>query len=122
MTVTVAQKKRIIARDLGLCMIGLLGCTREAQTADHRANRGAGGSGGVLDHPANLIGACSLCNAAKEDATGITRLELIDRGVIVPRDSTHRKTLIRVISTPVVDPAGRGFLLIDHDTRELIAA
>lgn len=122
MTVTVAQKLRVIDRDEGLCMIGLPGCIGVAQTADHRANRGQGGAGKVLDHGANLIGACSLCNSAKEDSTGDTRRLLVSRGVIIVRDSTHQKTIARAIATRVIDPRGRRFHLIDYDTRELVTS
>ncbi|MDR7113910.1 hypothetical protein J2X03_003812 [Microbacterium trichothecenolyticum] len=122
MTVTVAEKLRIIARDGGICMLALPGCLGYAQTADHRANRGQGGAGDVLDHGGNLIAACSLCNNAKENATGPARAALIARGITIRPDSTHRKTLLRALDTDVVAPDGRRFRLIDHDTRELVAA
>jgi len=119
-TVTVAQKKRIIARDGGFCLLALNVCTGEAQTTDHRANRGSGGAGDRLDHPANLIAACSLCNGAKAEAHGVTRLDLIERGLIVIPDSTHEKTLHRAMETPVMALDGRLFRLTGFDTREQV--
>jgi hypothetical protein len=101
MVVSVAKKRDVIARDGGFCLLVLPGCLGEAQTADHRANRGQGGAGAVLDHGANLIGACGLCNAAKENATGQALLDLLERGLRVLPAATHRKTLERVLFTPV---------------------
>ena len=122
MTVTVAQKQRVIFRDEGRCMLALPGCTWYAETADHRANRGQGGAGAALDLGANLVGACNHCNFAKEDSTGETRKALIERGLIVLPHATHQKTRLRVLSVPIVAPDGRRFRLIDHDHRDEIAA
>jgi hypothetical protein len=121
MTVTVAQKKRIITRDGGFCLLALACCTGEAQTTDHRANRGMGGAP-ILDHPANLIAACTLCNGAKADAHALTLLDLEERGLWILPAATHAKTLERAIATPVMVLDGRRFRLVDHDTRELVAA
>lgn len=118
MTVTPAQKRRVIERDGGFCLLATHVCTGEAQTTDHRANRGNGGAGDRLDHPANLIAACSLCNGEKAKAHGQLRLDLIDRGLIVIPDSTHEKTLRRAMETPIMTLDGRLFLLTGYDTRQ----
>jgi 5-methylcytosine-specific restriction endonuclease McrA len=113
---TIQTKKAVIRRDGGLCVLRLPDCTGEAQTADHRANRQAGGSR-LLNDPAVLVGACALCNGRKEDSTGDEREELIRRGLIVLPAATHEKTLARCKITPVEFPGGEKFYLIDEDTR-----
>lgn len=111
MTVTVQLKKAVIDRDGGFCLLALPGCTGEAQTTDHRANRGMGGST-VLDDPVNLIAACTLCNGAKADGHGIVLNDLIDRGLYVRPDATHAKTLERARTTPVTYLDGEQFFLL----------
>jgi hypothetical protein len=117
MTVTAADKTAVIDRDGGFCLLMLRNCTGEAQTADHRANRGQGGAGSALDGGENLIAACSLCNGEKETVTGLVRLDLIERGLRVVPDSTHRKTLLRVQHTPVQGIDGEWWMLLDTKTR-----
>ena len=109
--------KRVVAvvleRDNHECVINGPFCTGEATVADHRANRGAGGSK-VLDDPRNLIAACTICNGLKEDADGNYRGELLRRGIRVEKTSTNHATLTRCAYTPVVYPDGtRKFLLSD---------
>lgn len=115
--------KRLVAavldRDQHRCVLALDDCQGEANLADHRANRGHGGARtGVLDRMSNLVAACGLCNGAKEDATGVVRLSLEARGLRLMTDSTHRKTALRALVTPVVYPDGREFYLLDDGTRE----
>lgn len=100
MTVTVALKKAVIELWGGWCLLALPGCTGEAQTTDHRANRGMGGST-ILDDPCNLIPACTLCNGAKADAHQMVLNGLERRGLYVRPAATHAKTLERVRTTPV---------------------
>jgi len=102
---TTAQIKRVLTRDKGVCVIALPGCLKVATTADHRANRGSGGSK-LLDAFPVLIAACILCNGAKEDAYGLILAELKRRGVRVEKDSTNAKTLARCLSIPVLYPDG----------------
>lgn len=99
------KRDRVIARDGGRCVLNLKGCRGVATTADHRANRGAGGSV-ILNGYACLIAACEPCNGAKEDAHGQTRDDLIARGLRVEKDSTNEKTLARCQTTPVTYPDG----------------
>jgi 5-methylcytosine-specific restriction endonuclease McrA len=115
----VSTKAAVITRDGGLCVLALPGCTGEAQTTDHRANRGAGGSR-VLNDPVNLVGACVLCNGAKATASGEAREELIRRGITVIPAATHAKTLERARDLPVEYPDGLTYKLIDEHTRELV--
>lgn len=112
MTVPVTLKRAVIERDGGFCLLALHCCTGEAQTTDHRANRGMGGSGGVLDDPINLIAACTLCNGAKADGDGWVLNQLIGRGLYVRPHATHRKTLERVRQTPVEYLDGERFYLL----------
>jgi hypothetical protein len=122
MTVTVKDKTAVIDRDGGFCLLTLPNCLGEAQTADHRANRGQGGAGSVLDGGENLIAACSICNNDKENATGIVRLDLIERGLRVVSDSTHRKTLARVQATPVQALDGEWWMLLTTRDRRRATA
>ncbi|MDF2920519.1 MAG: hypothetical protein K0S70_4737 [Microbacterium sp.] len=122
MTVTRRDKTDVIERDGGYCLLALTNCIGEAQTADHRANRGHGGAGSALDGGENLIAACAICNADKENATGLVRLDLIERGLRVIPAATHRKTLIRVQHTPVQGIDGLWWMLLDTKTRRLATA
>lgn len=115
----VKMKAAVIQRDGGLCVLALDGCTRQATTTDHRANRQAGGSR-VLNDPRNLIGACWSCNDKKARAHGELREELERRGINVLPASTHDKTLARAADTPVLYPDGRLYKLLDEHTRVLV--
>lgn len=123
MTVPVSLKKAVIDRDGGFCLLALDGCTGEAQTTDHRANRGMGGST-ILDDPCNLIAACTLCNGAKADGYGALLLDLESRGLYVRPGATHAKTLERARMTPVTYLDGERFYLLssrEKDGRWVIA-
>ena len=117
MAVTVATKKAVLERDGGFCLMAIPGCLGEAQTTHHRANRGSGGSP-VLDHPANLVAVCSLCNSRAEDAHAIVRMDLIERGLRVEKAATNAATLERAKRTPVEYLTGqRWFLISDTERR-----
>lgn len=111
----------VLERDKHVCVINLPGCDGTASLADHRSNRGVGGAA-ILNHPSVLVAGCWPCNGAKEDAHGEQRERLVERGVRVPPDSTHAKTLARNIAAPVCLPDGRWFLLREDGTREEVAA
>ena len=113
---TVKIKAAVIHRDGGLCIYQLAGCTGYAETTDHRAGRGSGGSR-VLNDPANLAGICWHCNHAKEDSTGMTRVDLIERGLLIEKAATNEATLARAKETPVLYPDGVKYRLIDEHTR-----
>lgn len=112
--VSTKRRDAVIARDGGRCVIAGPGCLVDATLADHRANRGSGGSK-VLNEMVCLIAACVLCNGAKEDADGPYRARLIARGIRVEKDSTNQKTLERCRLRPVlyVD----GWHLLEGDVR-----
>lgn len=112
--------KLVLERDGFWCMIGGPNCLRQATVADHRAPRGMGGSK-QLNRPECLISACGLCNGDREAASGVWRLELESRGVIVPKDSTNAKTIVRCASTPVRDPWGDVWFLLPDGGREASA-
>jgi 5-methylcytosine-specific restriction endonuclease McrA len=114
-------KRDVIHRDGGICIYRLPGCTGTAETTDHRAGRGAGGSR-VLNHPANLAGICIICNGKKEDATEDTKERLIRDGLLVLQASTNDATLRRARETPVRYPDGLWYELIDATTREQVPA
>lgn len=116
MTVTVALKKAIIERDGGFCLMALPGCNGYAQTTHHRANRGMGGST-ILDHPANLVAVCVLCNGYAEDAPALVRFDLIERGLRVEKAATNEATLRRAVETPVEYLDGERCYLISASER-----
>ncbi len=97
-------------------MLGLLGCYGEASVADHRSDRGHGGSE-VLNHGCVLVAACGPCNGRKTHLKTHERLELLDRGLIVPKAATNEKTLARCAQIPVLDLQGDDWFLIDEHTR-----
>jgi len=102
---TTEQINDVLARDKGICVLRLPGCTLNATVADHRANRGAGGSK-VLDAYPVLIAACVLCNNAKENAVGEVLEELKRRGVRILKAATNVQTAKRCRETPVEYPDG----------------
>lgn len=110
----------VIQRDGGVCMLRISdACLGVATCADHRANRQSGGAKHrVLDQPSNLIAACGICNGLKEEAKGDLLADLRRRGVRLLQDSTHRKTALRALVTPVTYPDGRTYYLLDDGTRE----
>lgn len=112
-----SMTRAVIARDGGVCLLQLPDCLRVATVADHRANRGAGGSK-ILNDPACLIAACVLCNGAKEDAYGeyLARLRMF--GLRVWKAATNAATLARCRDTPVVYPDGTTWKLNSDGTRE----
>lgn len=100
----------VLQRDGEVCQLALPGCQYQASVADHRANRGSGGSS-VLDDPVNLIAACGLCNGRKETATGSELEMLRERYVRIEKAATNEDTLIRARATPVKYRDGRWYLL-----------
>lgn len=116
MAVTVAVKKAVIERDGGFCLLALPGCLGEAQTTDHRANRGSGGSP-ILDDPRNLVAACTLCNGAKADGHQIVLTNLADRGLYIRKAATNAQTLTVAINTPVEALDGQLWLLLTATER-----
>ncbi|GLU88911.1 hypothetical protein [Agromyces sp. NBRC 114283] len=106
----------VLDRDRGRCVLNLPRCLGAASVADHRANRGSGGSK-VLDDARALIAACGLCNSDKADASGETRAELIRRGVIVEKAATNHQTVVRCAYTPVEYPDGARLYLLSDGRR-----
>lgn len=114
MGIPIKVRDRVLERDNGLCIVQGPLCLGEAQVAHHRANRGAGGaSSGVLNQMSNLASSCSPCNGWIEDSHGAARDELVRRGLRLLTDSTHAKTALRALVTPVEYPDGRLFYLLD---------
>lgn len=111
----------VLERDGGFCLLRIGDtCLVSASVADHRANRGSGGAGQRLNKPSNLVAACAVCNGLKEDAHGDVLDGLVRRGLRVRSDSTHGKTALRALMTPVVYPDGRTFFLDDDGGRQLV--
>lgn len=100
----------VLARDGEICQLNLPGCTYTATVADHRANRGMGGSK-ELNDPVCLVAACVSCNGLKETVTGDVLDVLVERGVRVRRAATNRDTLMRCLAMPVRYRHGDWYLL-----------
>ena len=111
--------RTVLERDGGWCLLALPGCMGEASVADHRADRGHGGSG-VLNDPACLIAACGICNGAKPAIHGQLLVNLLERGLKVRKAATNAGTVQRCRDTPVEDLEGRWWLLRSDGTREEI--
>ena len=101
---------RVLERDQYQCVIRGQHCTDEATAADHRANRGHGGSK-ALNAFENLIAVCVTDNGEKEDAVGFERARLVYRGLRLAHGVDVSKTLIRALHTPVLYPDGSWYLL-----------
>lgn len=112
--------EQIRERDRGFCLMALPYCLGEGNVPHHRANRGSGGSK-TLDHPANLVLVCSLCNGAAEDAPSLVRFDLIDRGLRVEKAATNAETLERVRFKPVEYLDGERFYLVSATERRHIS-
>lgn len=121
MAITLKRFDQLKARDGGFCIVRGPLCVGAGQVPHHRANRGSGGAGRVLDEFSNLTLSCGPCNGWIEDSEGDDRDELIRRGIRLRPDSTHRKTALRALVTPVEYPDGRRFYLLDDGTREVVA-
>lgn len=106
----------VLERDGNVCVIAGPACLGEATVADHRANRGAGGST-VLNDARCLIAACGLCNSFKADSSRWDRDELIRRGVIVLKAATNRETVNKCANKPVEFPDGSWWFLHQDGTR-----
>lgn len=105
----------VLERDGGFCLLAFDGCVGVATVADHRANRGAGGAGRVLDCPSNLVAACWFCNGWKE--SGADRADLVKRGLRVNGGRTHTHTAEKAREIPVTYPDGITYLLDDYGGR-----
>jgi len=110
----------VLERDGGRCVIRGPHCTGRATLADHRANRGSGGSS-LLDTPECLIAACELCNGWKEDAVGAAREDLIRNGIRVLKASTNTLTVLRCMETPVLYPDG-WYVLVGAERQRMLPA
>ena len=108
-------KNIVLTRDGGRCVIQCPNCLGVATVADHRANRGSGGSS-LLDSPECLIAACWACNGWKEDCVGEDREDLIRCGIRVLKAATNALTYLRCLETPVLYPDG--LFMLCGDVRE----
>jgi len=106
----------VLERDGGWCVIAGPACLGEATVADHRANRGAGGST-VLNDARCLIAACGLCNGWKADASRWDRDELIRRGLIVLKAATNGETVNKCANRHVEYPDGSMWFLTRNGER-----
>lgn len=100
-----ARTDAVLERDGHRCVIGGPECRVRATVADHRANRGNGGSK-LLNDLACLIAACVICNGLKEDADGPYRARLVAHGIRVEKAATNAQTLERCRLRPVLYPDG----------------
>lgn len=109
--------RAVLKRDGGWCLLALPGCLGEATVADHRAERGMGGST-ILNDGRALVAACGLCNGLKSgNLSTILRHNLYIRGLYVPKAATNEATLARCAETPIESLEGERYFLIDEHTR-----
>lgn len=102
----------VLERDGHRCVLDGPECQGVAMLADHRANRGMGGSK-LLDDARNLIAACVVCNNWKEDTSGWTRAALIARGYRLRNAATAAKTLAVAEAVQVLYADGWHYLTAD---------
>jgi hypothetical protein len=100
----------VLTRDGHVCQLNLVGCTYTATEADHRANRGMGGSK-LLDNAANLVAACRSCNGRKETLTGDALDDVKSRGLRLVHGSTPAQTLASAADTPAQYRTGDWYFL-----------
>jgi len=108
---------QVLERDNGFCLLAGPFCLGEATVADHRANRGSGGSR-ELNNPVCLVAACHLCNGWKETAHSLELIGLKERGLRVLKASTNAATVTRCEETPVQDLDGQWYWLLPDGTRQ----
>ena len=109
----------VLKRDGEVCQLNLPGCTYRATMADHRANRGMGGSD-VLDNTVNLVAACGLCNGLKETVSGDVLAELKRRGLRLARAGTNAQTLLYASDSYVQYRDGEWYRLDTSGGRQII--
>lgn len=109
----------VIERDGEVCQLALNGCTYQATVADHRANRGMGGSP-VLNSPVNLIAACGVCNGAKESVSGLELDGLFARGLRLFNGRLAEQTLELAAKTPVTYRNGDRYILRPDGGRTIV--
>ena len=109
----------VLRRDGEVCQLNLPGCTYRATVADHRANRGMGGSN-VLDNTVNLVAACGLCNGLKETLSGPLLDDLKRRGLRLPRAGTNAETLLFASDSHVKYRDGEWYRLDNSGGRQII--
>lgn len=109
--------RQVLERDQGFCLLTGPFCLGEATVADHRVNRGMGGSK-ALNTPENLIAACTVCNGWKETAYALELNGLIASGLRIHRASTVQATLQRCRETPVQGLDGQWWYLAPDGTRK----
>lgn len=109
--------QQVIDRDGGWCLLTGPHCLGEATVADHRVNRGMGGSK-ALNVPENLIAACTVCNGWKETAYQLELNALIASGLRIHRAATVEATLQRCRETPVQGLDGEWWFLLPDGTRK----
>lgn len=109
----------VLSRDGNVCQLNLPGCTYTATVADHRANRGMGGSD-ILDNTVNLIAACGLCNGLKETVSGPLLDELKRRGLRLVRAGTNAQTLLYASDSYVQYRSGDWYRLDTTGGRQII--
>lgn len=93
--------RAVLERDNWTCQLAMVPeCLVDATVADHRADRGHGGSK-VLNDMACLVAACGICNGAKADAHSLQLIALRERGLDVLKAATNHATVARCRETPV---------------------
>ena len=109
--------RQVLERAQGWCLLTGPFCLGEATIADHRANRGMGGSK-ALNAFENLIAACRPCNGWKETVYAMELNSLIATGLRIHRAATVKATLQRCRETPVQGLDGEWWFLLPDGTKK----
>lgn len=98
------QTAAVLERDGGICLMWGSNpyCAYSADVANHRVNRGAGGSKG-LNVLVNACALCSSCNGLIESDAGLA-LVARDRGVKVRSSHVLARDLENLRSIPLLHP------------------
>lgn len=101
---TVKQKREILERDGGVCLMWGSNpqCRYEADTVNHRINRGAGGSRS-LNVLVNGCAICSVCNGLIESDSELAAVAR-ERGVKVRSSHNADRDLVTLRLTPLMHP------------------
>lgn len=98
------QVAAVLERDGGICLMwgAIASCRYYADTANHRINRGAGGSK-ALNVLVNACAICSVCNGLIESDSELAAVAR-ERGVKVRSSHNTGRDLVTLRLTPLMHP------------------
>jgi hypothetical protein len=114
---TKKQTNQILERDGGVCLMWNTNpwCAYEAEVANHRINRGAGGSKG-LNAIVNGCAICSSCNGLIEHDPGLAEVAR-ERGVKVRSSHNIARDLENLAAVALVHPVLGTYTITEDGNR-----